>query len=79
MAINPNNYLALGLKVLALALYLGLVIVTSAGVWNGNKEPFAIVSSIILLLVTIAGIVVLYKRARAKAIPASAEKKKEVK
>ena len=78
MATNPNNYLALGLKVLALALYLVVVIATCAGVWNGNKEPFAIVCSIILLLVTIAGIVVLYKRARAKAIPA-AEKKKEVK
>ena len=78
MANNPNNYLAAGAKVLALALYLGLVIVTCAGVWNGKREPFAIVCSIILLVLTIAAVAWLYKRARAKAIPA-AEKEKEVK
>ncbi len=78
MATNPNNYLALGAKVLALALYLVVVIATCAGVWNGKKEPFAIVCSIILLVLTIAAVAWLYKRARAKAIPA-AEKEKEVK
>lgn len=78
MAINPNNYLALGAKVLALALYLVVVIATCAGVWNGKREPFAIVCSIILLVLTIAAVAWLYKRSRAKVIPA-AEKEKEVK
>ena len=77
MATNSNNYLALGLKVLALALYLVVVVATCAGVWNGNKEPFAIVCSIILLVLTLVGAVCLFRQMRARAIPAG-QKKKEV-
>ena len=75
MTNNPNNYLAAGAKVLALALYLGLVIVTCAGVWNGNKEPFAIVCSIILLLVTLAGVALLVRRIDASCKPAGKTEK----
>ena len=58
---NKSNYLALGVKGLALAVYLGLTIATCAGVWNGNREAFAVWASILLLIVNVAAVVYIGK------------------
>ena len=51
-----NNYVTLGLRLLGLAAYIGLTIVTCAGVWNGKQEPFAICAAIALLVVDLVAV-----------------------